>query len=105
MLPLFRCHLRPINHLCRDPTHSRTMHTKTALRNPVLQLIKKRNLSIVIINMDLHSLRRNFRMPREFRGERVVMRREEAGAANVCCDVVEDCLCHCYAVVGGGASS
>jgi hypothetical protein len=105
MLPLPSRHLRPINHFGRNPTHSRAVHTETALRNAIFKFIQECDLAIIIVDMDLHPLGRDLGMARKLGGQGMVVRCEETCAADVGGDVVEDGLGDGDAVIGGSPAA
>jgi hypothetical protein len=81
------------------------MHAETTLCDAVLEFVEKGDLTVVVVDVDLHSLGCDFRVTSELGGEGVVVGCKEAGAADVCCDVMEDGLCDCDAIVRTCATS
>jgi len=89
-----------VNDLGGDATHSGAMHAETAFCDTVFKFVEESDLAVVVVDVDLHSFGRDLRVPSELGSEGVVVGCEEAGAANVRCDVVEDGLCNGDAIVG-----
>ena len=76
------------------------MHAKRALGDAVFELVEKGDAPLRGVDVDLHAFVADFGVVGELGGEGVVVGCEEADAADVGGDVVEDCLGNCYAVVG-----
>ena len=62
-------------------------------------------MAVVVVNVDLHAFWRDLGVARELGGQGVVVRCEEACAADVRGDVVEDGLRDSDAIVGRGAAA
>jgi hypothetical protein len=105
MLPRPRRLLRPLNHSARNATHRRAMHAETPVRDTLLQLIQERDPPLPLVDVDAHPPVRHVRVGGEFLGEGVVMRREEADAADVARDVMQDGLRDGDAIVGRRAAA
>lgn len=105
VLPLLGRHLRAVDDLAGDAAHRGAVHAERALRDAVFELVQERHAAVIRVDVNLHALGRDLGVAGELCGEGVVVRGEEAGAANVCCDVVEDGLRDCDAVVGRCAAA
>ena len=81
------------------------MHPETPLRDARLQFVQKRDPTLPLIDVDLHPAVHDFRMAAEFLGERMVVRGEEADAADVRGDMVQHRLGDRDAVVAARAAA
>ena len=68
------------------------MHAEGSLRDAVLKLIEERHAAVLVVDVDLHALRGYLGVAGELGGEGVVVCGEEASAADVRGDVVQDGL-------------
>lgn len=75
------------------------MHAETALRHAVLEFVQEGDAARGVVDVDLHAAVADLGMGGEFLGEGVVVRGEEADAADVGGDVVQDGLGDCDAVI------
>lgn len=99
VFPLLGCNLGPLDDSVGDATHGSTVHAEGALGNAILELVQEGYLAVLVVHVDLHAPSSDLRVVLEFCGERVVVCSEEAYAANVRCDMVEDGLCNRNAIV------
>ena len=81
------------------------MHAETALCHALFEPIQKRHALILVIDVNRHALRGDFGVRRELGRQAVVVRGEEAEAADVRRDVVQDRLRDRYAVVTRSAAA
>lgn len=81
------------------------MHTETALRNAIFELIQEGDAAFLIVNVDAHTLWCDFRMSLELGSKGVVVGREEAESADVRGHVVQHGLGDGHTVVGAGTAA
>ena len=105
MLPRPRRLLRPRDDPIGDPAHGRAVHAERTLGDAVLELEEKGDAAPGPVDVDPHAPVPDLGVVREFFGQRVVVRGEEADAADVRGDVMQHRLRDRHAVVAARAAA
>lgn len=92
VFPLPGGDLGAIDDPVRDAAHGGAVHAERALGHAGLELVQEGDAAVGVVDVDAHPLWRDLRVPLELGRERVVVRGEEADAANVSRNMVQDGL-------------
>ena len=105
MFPLAGSFVRARDDFRRNAAHRGAVHPEAALGEAVFESVQEGDGAGVVIDDNLHPLGGDFGVAGELRRQAAVVGREEAEAADVRGDVVQDCFGDGNTVVGGCAAA